>query len=97
MSPTLAEIDAFLADTSPQAFERVVDRYLASAAYRERMTMDRLDLTRYADTYGYQADVDRDMSPCHARLRRVVQNARQVKLVITGFPVVTALLLRFLS
>jgi len=63
LPPTVAEIDAFLADTSPKAFERVVDRYLASPAYGERMALDWLDLARYADTYGYQADVDRDMSP----------------------------------
>jgi hypothetical protein len=63
LPPTVAEIDAFLADPSPRAFERVVDRYLASPAYGERMAMDWLDLARYADTYGYQADVDRDMSP----------------------------------
>jgi hypothetical protein len=63
LPPTLAEIDTFLADTSPKAFERAVDRYLASPAYGERMAMDWLDLARYADTYGYQADVDRDMSP----------------------------------
>jgi Protein of unknown function (DUF1553)/Protein of unknown function (DUF1549)/Concanavalin A-like lectin/glucanases superfamily/Planctomycete cytochrome C len=63
LPPTLAEIDAFLADTSPKAFDHVVDRYLASPAYGERMALDWLDLARYADTYGYQADVDRDMSP----------------------------------
>ena len=63
LPPTVAEIDAFLGDASPKAFERVVDRYLASPAYGERMALDWLDLARYADTYGYQADVDRDMSP----------------------------------
>jgi hypothetical protein len=63
LPPTVAEIDAYLADGSPKAFDRVVDRYLASPAYGERMAMDWLDLARYADTYGYQADVDRDMSP----------------------------------
>ena len=63
LPPRVDEIDAFLADTSPAAFDRVVDRYLASPAYGERMAMDWLDLARYADTYGYQADVDRDMSP----------------------------------
>ncbi len=40
----------------------MVDRYLASPAYGERMAMDWLDLARYADTYGYQNDVERDMS-----------------------------------
>jgi hypothetical protein len=63
LPPTPTEIDRFLADRSPGAFERVVDHYLASAAYGERMAADWLDLARYADTYGYQADVERDMSP----------------------------------
>ena len=63
LPPTPAEIDAFLADRSPSAYARAVDRYLASPAYGERMAMDWLDLARYADTYGYQADFDRDMSP----------------------------------
>ena len=62
LPPTLAEIDAFVADRSPDAWARVVDRYLASPAYGERMAVDWLDLARYADTYGYQADVERDMS-----------------------------------
>jgi hypothetical protein len=57
------EIDAFLADRSPNAYERVVDRYLDSPAYGERMAVDWLDLARYADTYGYQNDVERDMFP----------------------------------
>lgn len=63
LPPTAGEIDALLADRSPGAYERVVDGYLTSPAYGERMAMDWLDLARYADTYGYQADVERDMSP----------------------------------
>jgi len=63
LPPTLAELDAFLADTAPDAYERAVERYLGSPAYGERMAMDWLDLARYADTYGYQADVERDMFP----------------------------------
>ena len=63
LPPTPAEIDAFLADRAPNAYARAVDRYLASPAYGERMAMDWLDLARYADTYGYQADFERDMSP----------------------------------
>lgn len=63
LPPTLEEIDSFLADDSPQAYERVMEQYLASPAYGERMALDWLDLARYADTYGYQADVDYDMSP----------------------------------
>jgi hypothetical protein len=62
LPPSPDEIDAFVADRSPGAFERMVDRYLAAPAYGERMAMDWLDLARYADTYGYQNDVERDMS-----------------------------------
>ncbi|MBI3868943.1 MAG: DUF1553 domain-containing protein [Verrucomicrobia bacterium] len=62
LPPTLEEMDAFSADTSADAYEKVVDRLLASPAYGERMASEWLDLARYADTYGYQADVDRDMS-----------------------------------
>lgn len=63
LPPTLAEIDAFVADGSTEAYEHVVDRLLASPAFGERMASEWMDLARYADTYGYQADVDRDMSP----------------------------------
>ena len=62
LPPSPDEIDAFLADRSSGAYERMVERYLASPAYGERMAMDWLDLARYADTYGYQNDVERDMS-----------------------------------
>ncbi len=63
LPPGRADIEAFRADHSPSAYARVVDRLLASPAYGERMAADWLDLARYADTYGYQADVTRDMSP----------------------------------
>src|SRR5262245_46821159 len=56
LPPTLAEIDAFVADASPQAYERAIDRLLVSPAYGERMAVEWLDVARYADTYGYQAD-----------------------------------------
>ena len=56
LPPTLAEIDALTADTSPEAYARVVDRLLQAPAYGERMANDWLDVARYADTYGYQAD-----------------------------------------
>ena len=62
LPPSPDEIDAFLADRSPGAYARMVERYLASPAYGERMATDWLDLARYADTYGYQNDVERDMS-----------------------------------
>lgn len=63
LPPTLAEIDAFLADTSADAYERVVDRLLASPAYGERRAVDWLDLARYADSHGYQDDGMRPMWP----------------------------------
>ena len=63
LPPAVEELDAFLGDPSSGAYARAVERYLASPAYGERMAMDWLDLARYADTYGYQADVERDMSP----------------------------------
>ncbi len=63
LPPTLPEIDAFLADRSPDAYERVVDRLLASPAFGERMAANWLDLARYADSHGYQDDGMRDMSP----------------------------------
>ncbi len=61
LPPTPEETDAFLKDESPQAFERVVDRLLASPRYGERMAMRWLDAARYADTNGYQTDAERSM------------------------------------
>jgi hypothetical protein len=61
--PTLAEIDSFLGDKSPNAYEKVVDRLLRSARYGERIATTWLDLARYADTYGYQMDAPRQMWP----------------------------------
>jgi mono/diheme cytochrome c family protein len=63
LPPTLAEIDAFLADQSPEAYERVVDRLLASPRYGERMVWEWLDVARYADTNGYQGERTRTMWP----------------------------------
>jgi hypothetical protein len=61
LPPTPAEIDAFLADRAPNAYEKVVDRLLASPAYGERMAFRWLDAARYADTNGYQYDGERIM------------------------------------
>ena len=58
---TPAEIDAFLADASGDAYEKVVDRLLSSPRYGERMAIDWLDASRYADTHGYHIDSHRDM------------------------------------
>jgi hypothetical protein len=62
LPPTPAEIDAFLTDTRDGAYERHVDRLLASPRYGERMALDWLDAARFADTHGYHIDSGRDMS-----------------------------------
>lgn len=59
LPPTIEEVKSFLADASPQAYEKMVDRYLASPAYGEQMARHWLDLARYADTNGYQYDTER--------------------------------------
>ena len=56
LPPTAEEQAAFLADNSPNAYEKQVDRLLASPAYGERWASLWLDLARYADSYGYEAD-----------------------------------------
>ncbi len=61
LPPTPAEIDAFLSDKSPKAYEKAVDRLLASPRYGERMAARWLDAARYADTNGYQYDAERYM------------------------------------
>ncbi|MGI9428861.1 MAG: DUF1549 domain-containing protein, partial [Bythopirellula sp.] len=53
MPPTIAEVDAFVADKSADAYEELVDRLLSSPRYGERMAIYWLDLVRYADTVGY--------------------------------------------
>ena len=63
LPPTIEEIDAFMADESADAFEKVVDRLLASSHFGERMAMDWLDVARYADSHGYHADGFRMMWP----------------------------------
>jgi Protein of unknown function (DUF1553)/Protein of unknown function (DUF1549)/Concanavalin A-like lectin/glucanases superfamily/Planctomycete cytochrome C len=61
LPPTPVELDSFLADQSPDAYEKRVDALLASPHYGERMTMVWLDLARYSDTHGYHIDSLRDM------------------------------------
>jgi hypothetical protein len=61
LPPTPAEVDAFLADKSSDAYEKVVDRLLASTRFGERMAVRWLDGARYADTNGYQSDGERSM------------------------------------
>ncbi len=59
LPPTPADVEAFLKDKSPAAYEKVVDRLLASPAYGERWAAKWLDVVRYADTNGFELDLDR--------------------------------------
>jgi hypothetical protein len=61
LPPTPTELDAYLKDNSPTAYEKQVDRLLASPRYAERMAWRWLEAARYADTNGYQSDGVRDM------------------------------------
>ncbi|MBI1247994.1 DUF1553 domain-containing protein [bacterium] len=63
LPPTPEEVDQFLTDEKPDAYERLVDRLLASPRYGERMAWPWLDAARYADTNGYQGDPERTMWP----------------------------------
>lgn len=59
LPPTIKELDAFLKDTSPDAYAKVVDRLLASPHYGEKMALHWLDASRFADTNGYFRDMER--------------------------------------
>ena len=61
LPPTPEQVDVFLADDSPEAYEKVVDRLLRSPAYGEHMALGWLDAARYADSNGYQTDGERTM------------------------------------
>ena len=61
LPPTPAEVDEFLGDKSPSAYERMVDRYLASPRYGEEMARHWLDVARYGDTHGLHLDNERQM------------------------------------
>ena len=72
LPPEPGELDAFLSDQSPDAYEKVVDRLLASPHYGERWALRWLDVVRYADTNGYELDAER---PQAWRYRDYVVNA----------------------
>jgi mono/diheme cytochrome c family protein len=63
LPPTVAEVDAFVNDKSPDAYEKLVDRLLASPYFGERMALHWMDLVRFADTAGYHSDNPRDIVP----------------------------------
>ena len=61
--PSIEEIDAFLEDESETAYETIVDQFLSERAYGERLAVEWMDLARYADSHGYQDDIERSMWP----------------------------------
>lgn len=63
LPPTQAEVDAFVKDTSPNAYGKLVERLLASPHYGERMAQGWLDVVRFADTIGYHSDTPRNIWP----------------------------------
>ena len=63
LPPSPAEVQAFVADPSPTIYQALVDRFLDSPAFGERMAVYWLDLVRYADTNGYHADIEWGVSP----------------------------------
>jgi hypothetical protein len=63
LPPTSSEVLSFVADRDPQAVSKLVDRLLSSPRYGERMAVDWLDAARYADSFGFQVDREREMWP----------------------------------
>jgi hypothetical protein len=63
LPPTPEEVEAFLNDNTPTAYEKLVDRLLGSKHFGERMAIYWLDLVRFADTAGYHSDNHRDITP----------------------------------
>ncbi len=63
LPPSIEEIDDFINDNSTNAYEKVVDKFLNSVAHAEMLTLDWLDLSRYADSHGLHADGARTMWP----------------------------------
>ena len=74
LAPKPDEVAAFVADNSPGAYEKLVDRLLASPAYAEQQAVRWLDAVRYADTAGYHGDVDRPAWPYRDYVLRAFQD-----------------------
>jgi hypothetical protein len=81
--PTLSEIESFINDNGPDAYEKVVDRLLSSDAYAERLTTEWLDVARYADSHGYHADGSRMMWPWRDWVIKAFQNNKPYNEFVT--------------
>lgn len=74
LPPDIEDINSFKEDNSDENYERLVDKFLNSYSFAERMTNDWLDLARYADTHGYQDDLERTMWPWRDWVIHAYQN-----------------------
>ncbi len=74
LPPTPGDVDAFLADKSPKAYDKLLDRLLESPHYGEKMALHWMDLARYADSHGYHIDPHRDMWPWRDWIIRAFQS-----------------------
>ena len=63
LPPSQEDLNTFMNDESPDAYEKQVDRLLSTSHYGEKMAIDWMDLARYSDTHGYTVDFYRDVSP----------------------------------
>ncbi len=63
LPPTVAQIEHFVADTTINAYEKLIDKLLDTKDYAEHMAAEWMDISRYADTHGYQDDFERTMWP----------------------------------
>jgi hypothetical protein len=74
LPPTENQVQEFLADNSPDAYQKLVDRLLASPHFGERMAMWWMDLVRYADSVGYHGDQEMSVSPFREYVIRSFNN-----------------------
>ena len=82
--PSLEEIDVFLANENANVYESLVDNFLSSQSYGERMAIEWLDLARYADSHGYQDDLERSQWPWRDWVINL--HSGPVRVVNEGYP-----------
>src|SRR5690606_29975568 len=77
-----AEVEAFVADESPDAYERLVERLLASPQYGERWARHWMDVVHYADSHGFEHDLPRNLWPYRDYLVRAFNSDKPYSLFI---------------
>ena len=83
LPPSIEELDAFLSDDAPNAYEKQIDRLLASDAYAEHRAVQWLDIARYADSHGYQDDLERIAWPWRDWVIHAFKNNKSYKEFVT--------------